>query len=202
MSTDSTAPADSAKDLGELEHELHHHTTLPRTAFSDVIESALDKLGMFSSWLWIATVVAILWSVIGRYVFSSGSVMLEEVQWHLAGAAWLIGLSFTLVHDDHVRVDILHERFSNHTRAWIEFLGILLLLLPFVVIACMELAPYAMAAFEQGERSQAPDGLPARWILKGVLTISVGLLGVAALARLTRTTSRLFGWPAGQGESK
>lgn len=198
MTPDHTVEPGHTPDLAEIEHELHHHTTLPRTAFSDAIEGAIDSLGKLSSWLWILTVGVIMWSVIARYGFNTGSVMLEEVQWHLAGAAWLIGLSYTLVHDDHVRVDILHERFSNRTRAWIEFLGIVFLLLPFLAITTMELLPYAMSSFEQAERSQAPNGLPARWIMKALLTASVGLIAVAALARLARTCSRLFGWPKGR----
>ena len=202
MSQAQPTPPEGHHGLADYEHESHHHTTLPRTTFSNVIETALDRLGTLSSWLWVATVVVIMWSVIARYGFNTGSVTLEEIQWHLAGAAWLIGLSYTLVHDDHVRVDILHERFSNRTRAWVDFLGILFLLLPFLIITFVDLLPYTMAAFEQGERSPAPDGLPGRWVLKGVLTASVGLLVIAALARLARTSSRLFGWPHGHGESK
>lgn len=121
--------------------------------------------------------------------------MLEEVQWHLAGAAWLVGLSYTFVHDDHVRVDVLHERLSLKAQAWIEFLGIILLLLPFLVLALWEVTPYAMSSFEQGEHSQAPNGLPWRWVLKSFLPISMGLLIIAALSRLLKTTAFLFGFP-------
>ncbi|MCB1887825.1 MAG: TRAP transporter small permease subunit [Rhodocyclaceae bacterium] len=201
MSTENLVHTDHRPDLGEVEHELAHHTTLPRTTFSNAIEGALNALGNLCSWLWVVTVAVIMWSVIARYGFNTGSVMLEEIQWHLAGAAWLIGLSYALVHDDHVRVDIIHERFSNRTRAWIEFLGIVFLLMPFLVITFTELWPYAMSSFEQAERSPAPNGLPARWIMKAILALSVGLLAVAALGRLARTTSRLFGWPEGHGES-
>ena len=200
MNADHTAGQEDKPDLGELEHELHRHTTLPRTAFSDAIEGVIDAIGKLSSWLWIVTVAVIMWSVIARYGFNTGSVMLEEIQWHLAGAAWLIGLSYTLVHDDHVRVDILYERFSNRTRAWIEFFGIVFLLMPFLVIATIELLPYAMSSFEQNEHSQAPNGLPARWVMKFILCGAVGLIAVAALARLARTCSQLFGWPRGRSE--
>ena len=198
MSTDSTTEPDTAPGLKDLEHVLNPHTALPHTALSRLIDAALDKLGALASWLWIVTVAVIMWSVIARYGFNTGSVMLEEIQWHLAGAAWLIGLSYTLVHDDHVRVDIFHERFSDRTRIWVEFLGILFLLLPFLVVAFIELLPYAMSSFEQAERSPAPNGLPARWIMKSVLALSVGLLAAAALARLTRTSAKLFGWPKGR----
>ncbi|MDZ7714447.1 MAG: TRAP transporter small permease subunit [Rhodovibrio sp.] len=72
--------------------------------------------------------------MIGRYAFGAGSVMAEEIEWHLAGAAWLVGLSYTLVSDDHVRVDVLHERMSVRKQGWIELLGLLFLLLPFAAI--------------------------------------------------------------------
>ena len=115
--------------------------------------------------------------------------------WHLAGAAWLIGLSYTLVHDDHVRVDVLHERFSLKTQAWVELLGILLLLLPFMVLAFGEVTPYAYSSYELNEHSQAPNGLPWRWILKSFVPLSLLLLLIAALSRLLRSSALLFGWP-------
>ncbi len=181
--------------LTDIEHEIIHHTELPRTALSDSLDALINRLGIIFSWLWVATVGVILYSVIARYVFSQGSVMLEEVQWHLAGAAWLVGLSYTLVHDDHVRVDVLHEQFSLKTQAWCEFLGILLLLMPFLIITLWEVTPYALSSFEQGERSQAPGGLPMRWILKFFLPFSIGLLIVAASSRLLKVSALLFGFP-------
>ncbi len=121
--------------------------------------------------------------------------MLEEVQWHLAGAAWLVGLSYTFVHDGHVRADVLHERLSTKSQAWIEFLGILLLLIPFLVLTLVEVIPYAISSFQQGERSQAPNGLPWRWILKSFLPLSIVLLVLATLSRLAKTTALLFSLP-------
>jgi TRAP-type mannitol/chloroaromatic compound transport system permease small subunit len=121
--------------------------------------------------------------------------MLEEIQWHLAGAAWLVGLSCTMVHDMHVRVDVLHGRFSLKAKTWIEMLGITFLLLAFLVLALMEFIPYVMSSYQQGEYSQAPNGLPYRWILKSFLPISIILLIVASISRLSRTTAFLFHFP-------
>lgn len=181
--------------LADIEHKIVHHTELPRTTLSSFLDTWVGGLGTLFSWLWIVTIGVILSSVISRYVFSSGSVMLEEVQWHLAGAAWLVGLSYAMVHDAHVRVDVLHERLSRRTQAWIEFAGILLLLLPFLLISFWEALPYAMSSFEQNEHSQAPNGLPWRWIMKAFLPISMLLLILAAIARFLRVTALLFGFP-------
>ena len=195
MTTNGHEPEHHTPSLAEFEHELVHHTELPRTALSDRLDSALNWVGKSFSWLWLLVVAVILYSVISRYVFAQGSVLMEEIQWHLAGAAWLIGLSYTLVHDDHVRVDILHEKFSLKTRAWIELLGILLLMLPFLAISFWEAVPYFYNSFQQQEVSPSPTGLPARWVLKFFLPLCFALLMVAGLSRLLKCTALLFGRP-------
>ncbi len=179
-----------------------HHTELPETTPSRLIDKALDKIGSLASWLWVAIMIVILVSVISRYVFGRGSIMLEEIQWHLYGVAWLIGLSYTLVHDDHVRVDVLHERLSLKAQVWIEFLGILLLLLPFLLIFLYDSVPYFLSSYEINERALAPDGLPARWALKFFIPFAVLLLIVAAVSRLLRCTALLFGVPHGHKSKK
>lgn len=193
--SEATQGPEQHPDIDDVLHQLTHHQQLPRTFISNHLDAFVDRIGSLSSWLWIITIGVILYSVISRYVFAQGSVMLEEVQWHFAGAAWLIGLSYTLVHDAHVRVDVVHERLSFRTQAWIEFLGLIFLLLPFLVLALWEVVPYAMSSFEQGELSQSPNGLPWRWVLKSFLPISMGLLVIAALSRLLKATAVLFGFP-------
>lgn len=180
---------------GIVTPDLVHHTELPSTRISDAIDAVIDRIGFLFSMLWVFVVGVILYAVIGRYAFGQGSVMLEEVEWHLAGAAWLIGLSYTLVSDNHVRVDVLHERFSLRTQAWVEMLGLLLLLIPFLIIALDGMIPYFWSSFLQDERSQAPAGLPARWVLKFCLPLAFGLLLLAAASRLLKCTALLFGWP-------
>ena len=182
----------SASDAGQF---IHHHTEFPTTWLSRVLDAVISAIGKSASWLWIVVTGVIIYAVVGRYAFGMGSVTLEEVQWHLAGAGWLLGLGYTLVTDDHVRVDVIHERLSLKGQAWIELFGLVFLLLPFLVLAVYEMIPYAVSSWEQGETSQAPAGLPYRWILKGVLALSFGLLIVAALSRLLKVTALLFGFP-------
>lgn len=178
--------------LTELDHDLNHHTELPRTAISDFLDNIIDKIGYACSWLWLVAVGVIICTVATRYVFGLGTVMLEEIQWHLVGAAWLVGLSYTIVHDDHVRVDIIHENLSIRSQAKVEFFGILFLLLPFLLISLWEMMPYAMSSFAQNETSQSPNGLPFRWVLKSVLPFSMVLLIMATSARLIRVSVLLF----------
>ena len=176
--------------------DIAHHVHLPTTRPSLFLDRILDWVGTTFSWLWMAVMVVILISVIARYVFGQGSIMMEEITWHLYGAAWLVGLSYALVHDDHVRVDVLHELFSSKTKARVELFGILFLLLPFLIIFFWDSIPYFWQALQLNERSQAPDGLAARWALKFFLPFSLFLLIIAAIARLLKCTAQLFGRPA------
>ena len=188
-------PTDVQTAVGNADEFLHQHDAFPETSLSRVIDRALILIGKAASWLWLAVVGVIIYAVIGRYAFEQGTITLEEMSWHIAGAAWLLGLSYTYAVDDHVRVDVIHERMSLRVRGWVELLGLVFLLMPFLVLATMEALPYAMASFQQGERSQAPAGLPNRWILKAILATSFMLLLVGAIARLSRVTALLFGFP-------
>lgn len=182
----------SVSDADEL---IHHHTELPDTRLSQWIDGLLNGIGKLASWMWVVVTLIIIWAVVSRYVFGQGSVMLEELQWHLAGVGWLLGLSYTLVADDHVRVDVLHERLGLKAQGWIELFGILLLLLPFLGLVIYEMVPYAISAYNVGETSPAPAGLSNRWILKAILAISFMLIVLAAVSRLFKVTALLFGFP-------
>lgn len=179
-----------------LQDVSHPHSTgLPHTGVSYAIDRFLTVLGGATSWLWLAVVGVILVSVISRYVFSSGSVALEEAGWHISSFVWLIGLAYTAVYDQHVRVDVIHERMKLKTQAWFELFGLIFLLLPFAVIVAYYGMFYGYESFLIGETSQAPSGLPYRWFLKGMMAVAMVLLALAGLARLLRVTAFLFGAP-------
>ena len=69
----------------------------------------VNFIGELFSWLWLVLLFVIIGNVILRYAFSQGMIELEELQWYLYAAAWLIGLSYTFISDDHVRVDVIQE---------------------------------------------------------------------------------------------
>lgn len=189
------APKGGYTPIPVADEFLHHHTELPTTRISQWLDAAMTAIGKGASWLWVVVTGVIIYAVVSRYVFGQGSVLLEEVQWHLAGAGWLLGLAYTLVVDDHVRVDVLHERLSLRTQAWIELFGLMCLLMPFLALAVYEMVPYAISSWEVGETSQAPAGLSHRWVLKAVLALSFAMILIAALSRLLKVTALLFGFP-------
>lgn len=193
--SDQDSPRTARASVSDADEFLHHHTELPSTRLSQWLDAVLSAIGKAASWLWVVVTGVIIWAVIGRYMFGQGSVLLEEVQWHLAGIGWLLGLAYTLVVDDHVRVDVIHERLSLRAQGWIELFGLVCLLLPFLIISVKEMVPYAINSWSVDETSQAPGGLPNRWVLKFIIAVAFTLIIVGALSRLLKVTALLFGFP-------
>lgn len=168
---------------------------LPRNRVSNAIDTVIVAAGDLASWLWPILVAVTVAQVILRYGFGQGSIMFEELQWHIYAVGFMIGLSYCADVDRHVRVDVVAEKWSLRTRGWIELAGLAFFLLPFAVIVALEGIPYAKSAYDFGEVSAAPGGLPYRWILKSFIPIAMALLALTAFSRLTRCTTLLFGFP-------
>lgn len=168
---------------------------LPDTSISLRVNALVRFVGRITSWVWVLLIGVIIYNVIQRYVFSIGSIALEELQWHLYAVGFMIGLSYCFVEDRHVRVDVVAEQLRTKTRAVIEMLGLSLLLIPFTTAILVEAVPFIWTSWSLSEVSSAPSGLPFRWLLKSFIFWGFGLLLLAALARLTRCTAAIFGWP-------
>lgn len=168
-------------------------TQSTKKSISDVIDDQLLRIGRVLSWANGLLVVVIVTQVVLRYGFGHGLVVLEEFEWHLYGLAFMFGLSYALVTDAHVRVDLLQSKFSEKTRCWIEVVGTLLVLLPFIVAVVIHGYDFFLDSWTHSERSSAPLGLPFRWAIKAVIPVSFVLFGVAALSRVLRCLSVIFG---------
>ena len=178
-------------------HELEerHHFRLPRTAPSDRLEAIVLRINYVAAYLWALLVLVIVFAVTLRYVFGRGSIMLEEIQWHIYGVGFILALSYALVVDRHVRIDVLAERLPVRARAWIELVGLLLFLIPFCLAVIVEAMPFVLRSWQLNEVSAAPGGLPYRWVAKCFIIWGFSLLLLAAIARLLRVTALLFGRP-------
>ena len=165
---------------------------LPTTALSRAIDPFLQRLGDGLSWIWVGLIFVIVLNVLLRYVFSEGRIELEEIQWHLYSTGFMFGLSYAFQADVHIRVDVLHERFSPELKAWIDLYGILLFVLPFTALMLIYGIPFVVDSYQTKEVSQSPGGLELRWLIKSVLVLGFSFLSLAAFARLTRLWSFLF----------
>lgn len=167
--------------------------SLPQTRLSRIVDPALARIGIMTSWLWLILLAVIVTNVVLRYAFGEGRIEFEELQWHLYAVAFLVGMSYTLQKDSHIRVDVLHEQFEPRTKAWVELYGILLFLLPFIALMLIFSMPFVAVSFQVGEVSSSPGGLPYRWLIKAIIPIAFLLLLFAALSRLSRVWMFLFG---------
>ena len=165
----------------------------PLLRFAAAVEAVTRRTGTTAAWLYPVLVAVLVVNVALRYGFGRGFIELEELQWHLFSAAFLLGFAYTYAEDEHVRVDLLHARLSRRSKAWIELLGCLLLLLPFTLIVSVSAWDFFWQSWQMGERSVMPSGLPARWLIKFVLFLSVALLALQALAVAARSLGTLLG---------
>ncbi len=198
MTSSGSTPPDDRPPPAETDgtEEVVDEAQLPHTALSLALDRGIRGIGSAISWIWLILIAVIVLNVTMRYVFGEGRIEFEEIQWHIYSIGFLIGLSYCLEADSHVRVDLLYDRFGLKTKAWIEFLGILVFLIPFIALVTIFAVPFLHYSISINEVSEAPGGLPARWAVKALLLIGFVLLAVATLSRLTRVTALLFGAPA------
>jgi TRAP-type mannitol/chloroaromatic compound transport system permease small subunit len=145
------------------------------------IDAFTDLTGRWVSWLVLAIVVLMAVNVLMRYLFNTGSVWAQELEWHLLVPVVLFGMSYTLKHGEHVRSDILYFRFTPTTRAWIDFVSALLVIAISLLIIWFSLH-YVQQSFVIDEKSPDPGGLPHRWLLKGLMPIGFALLTLQGVA--------------------
>ena len=169
-------------------------------SFAERVDALSTRVGEAAAWLYPALVAVLLVNVVARYGFGRGSIELEELQWHLCSAAFLLGLAYTYAADEHVRVDLLHARLGPRGRARVELLGALVLLLPFSTFLTFEAFAFFARAFALGERSPMPSGLPARWVIKLALCLALGLLSLQGLAAAARSLTTLRAPPGARPE--
>ncbi|MBT3146505.1 TRAP transporter small permease subunit [Neptunomonas phycophila] len=177
--------------LTELD-SLNQDIELPVTKFSTWLDNTLIYIGKSVSLIWIFLIAVIIFNVFMRYILGEGRIEFEELQWHLYSIGWLFGLSYCLVTDNHVRVDLVHHRLTLRTKAWLELLGLLFFLIPFICIVLWYAVPFIAYSWTTGEISGAPGGLPYRWLIKAVLFLGFILLAFATLSRLSRVCAYLF----------
>jgi TRAP-type mannitol/chloroaromatic compound transport system permease small subunit len=129
--------------------------------------------------------------VLARYLAGSSSIAGQEaVQW-LHAICFMLGAALALRQGGHVRVDLLHARWSERRRAWVELLGGLLCLLPFAGFMLWISLDYVLASLRMGESSQESAGLGAVYLLKALIPLAALLLLLQGLAELAAAVRRL-----------
>ena len=158
-----------------------------------MINSFSELLGKISAVLFVVMLFNVFFDVIMRYLFNDVSIGMQELEWHLYAAVFLLGVPYTLKVGGHVRVDLIYERLSVKSRALIDMLGTLLLLIPFGGLVAWYGIDFARESFELGETSGDPGGLPYRWIIKGVIPFAFLAMLISGLGLFLKSLNILLG---------
>ena len=149
-----------------------------------IIDTFTEYTGKFISIFVIILVLLVGYDVSMRYLFNSGSIAIQELEWHLFSIILLLGSAYTLKHDEHVRLDIFYSSklINDKVRIWFDVLGTLLILLPFCLLIIISAWPFVTQAYIHNEISPDPGGLPARWLIKAVIPLGFFFLLIQGIA--------------------
>ena len=135
-----------------------------------------EWVGRGVAWVTLGLVLVIFVDVVMRYMFRTSFVFTQELEWHLFAFIFLIGAGYTLLHDGHVRVDILYQRLGTRGRAWINLVGVLLFLYPGCIMIIVTSFKFVYTSWAIMEGSPDPGGIPFRFIVKGTIPVGFCLL--------------------------
>jgi len=162
-------------------------------AIERFIDKLSDIIGYITGFLLIVMLINVFYDAIMRYFFRSGSIALQETEWHLFSIMFLFGIAYTLKDDGHVRVDLIYDRLSAKARGWINIGGTLLFLLPLCYVIMTGSIGFVKEAYNMGEISGDPGGLTHRYLIKAVIPGSFLFITVSAIGFLVRNINVVRG---------
>ena len=165
-------------------------------AASDTKKTAVDALnsliGRHVIWLILASTVISAVNAVVRKAFNVGSNAYLEVQWYLFAASFLITAAYTLLHGEHVKIDVGYSHFSKRTQMWIDVFGFACFLTPVCVALLWYGVPFFLKGFHSGEMSTNAGGL-IRWPVYALIPIGFALLLLQGWSELIKRLAFLQG---------
>lgn len=161
-------------------------------ALSRAIDAFSKGFGKIAEYAVLACALISAGNATIRYLFSVSSNGWLEIQWYLFAFVVLLGSSYTLRNNGHVRVDLLYGNISPKARLWVDLFGLILFLLPFTAFMAWSCWPFFYQAWESGEISQNASGL-IRWPVKLMLTAGFALLFLQGISELIKRIAAISG---------
>jgi TRAP-type mannitol/chloroaromatic compound transport system permease small subunit len=149
------------------------------------IDNFIDAVGRVTAWSSFALAAVMGGNVLLRYVFHTGTVWSQELEWHLMAPICLFGMSYALRHGEHVRVDVMFAGFTQRSKYFVELVSSLILMAISVIIIWLSIN-YVMQSWSIAEGSANPGGIPARYLLKSLIPIGFALMFIQALGHAIR----------------
>lgn len=159
--------------------------------WSDRLAAPCRAVAKLCGWLLLVLMAVILYDVIGRRFFATGSFKLQELEWHLHGAIAVLCFGYAYIENAHVRIDLVSQHLRRNTRLWIEIFAILAFLIPFMALLVWYGYDFTLRSFQRGEGSPGGVGLSHRWIIKSAIPIGAALTILGGLSVLFRAITAL-----------
>lgn len=159
---------------------------------SRAIDAVNTRIGQWAYWLVLITVLISAGNAVIRYSLNMSSNAWLEVQWYLFAGVFLLCSGYTLLNNEHIRIDIVNSHLDKKTRDWIDIFGHVFFLAPLCVVMLYEGWPYFWLAFTTGEMSGNAGGL-IRWPVKAAIVAGFFLLLLQCLSELIKRVAILRG---------
>ncbi|MCF6331092.1 MAG: TRAP transporter small permease subunit [Sulfurimonas sp.] len=150
----------------------------------DFIDKTIKYLGYFTAFILCILVLLVVYDATLRYLFSSGSIALQELEWHLFDAVILFGIAYALQQNAHVRVDIFYNTFSQKNKNIINLISSLFFILPFSILIIYVGLDFVKLSYVQNEISSNPGGLQYRFLVKSIMPLAFAFLALVAIRNI------------------
>jgi TRAP-type mannitol/chloroaromatic compound transport system permease small subunit len=164
----------------------------PLLSLSRLIDRFTAWVGRWVAWLVLAAVLISAINAAVRKLFNTSSNAYLEIQWYLFAAVFLLAAGYTLMRQEHVKIDVVSGHLSKRTQIWIDIVGLVLFVLPLVYTVIRLSLPLAIRAYEMNEYSSNAGGL-IRWPVFAILPLGFLLLGIQAVSELIKRVAFLRG---------
>jgi TRAP-type mannitol/chloroaromatic compound transport system permease small subunit len=161
-------------------------------ALARACAGVVDACGQIASWSSLAIVLVMAFNVLLRYAFNTGSVAMQELEWHLMAPIALLGMSYAILKDGHVRVDVVFGRMPPRYQETVDAVTHLMVLTMAAIMVMLSI-PYVEQSYVIGEKSPDPGGLTHRFLLKSLIPLGFVLLGIQAVGAALRAILKLLG---------
>lgn len=161
--------------------------------FVSIIDTLNLKIGRAMGWLMVALVLLVTVDVIGRYVFNTGAVIIQELEWWFFAIIFLLCAGYTALYEEHVRVDIIYSRLSRRWQNIVDMICSVIFLLPMCLLIIGTSRWFIWESWKVGEFSPDPGGLPAYYLLKAMIPLGFILLLLQGISNFYKSYSEFKG---------
>jgi TRAP-type mannitol/chloroaromatic compound transport system permease small subunit len=165
------------------------HAALRLSAGIDRLNTAIGKS---ACWLILVAVLVSATNAVVRKAFDVSSNAWLELQWQLFGAVFMLCAAYTFLRNEHIRIDIVNARLPKRVRDWIDLLGHLLFLMPFVLLMIVDGWPFFTASWRISEQSMNAGGLP-QWPAKFLIPLGFFLLFLQGVSEIVKRVAVMRG---------